>query len=53
MDLVFYVLTIKIKIDADGLCAIRAQYILRHHVKCKLIKIPRLAMRRNVKEMGA
>ena len=51
MDLVSYVSAIKI--DADGLCYIQAQYVLRHHVKCKLIKISQLAMRRNVKEMGA
>ena len=51
MDLVFYVS--EIKIDADGLCASQAQYVLRHHVKYKLIKIPQLATRRNVKEMGA
>ena len=51
MDLVFYVLAIKI--DADGLCAIQAQYILTHHVTIQLIKIPQLAMRHNVKEMGA
>ena len=42
-----------IKIDADGLCASQEQYVLRHHVKFKLIKIPQLAMFRNVKEMGA
>ena len=42
-----------IKIDADGLCAGQAQCVLRHHVKCKLIKIPQVAMRCNVKEMGA
>ena len=52
MGLVFDVSTIKI--DADGLCASQAQCVLRHHVKCKLIKIiPRLATRRNVKEIGA
>ena len=51
MDLVFYVSVIKI--DADGLCASQAQYMLRHHVKCKLIKKLQLAMCRNVKEMGA
>ena len=50
MVLVFYVSAIKI--DADGLGASQAQCVLRHHVKCKLIKIPQLAMRRNVKEMG-
>ena len=50
MDLVFYVS--EIKIDVDGLCASQAQYVLRHHVTMQLIKIPRLAMRRNVKEMG-
>ena len=50
MGLVFYVS--EIKVDADGLCAIHAQCVLRHHVKCKLIKIPQLATRRNVKEMG-
>ena len=42
-----------IKIDAEGLCASQAQCVLRHHVKCKLIKIPRLAMGCNVKEMGS
>ena len=36
MDLVFYVL--EIKIDADGLCASHAQYILRHHVKMQINK---------------
>ena len=51
MGLVSYVSAIKI--DVDGLCAIHAQCVLRHHVKCKLIKIPQLAMRRNVEEMGA
>ena len=51
MDLVFYVSAIKI--DADSLCASQAQYVLRHHVTMQLIKIPELAMRRNVKEMGA
>ena len=51
MDLVFYVLAIKI--DVGGLCAIQAQYILRHHVTIQLIKIPQLAMHCNVKEMGA
>ena len=50
MDLVFYVSVIKI--DADGLCASQAQYVLRHHVTMQLIKIPQLAMRHNVKEMG-
>ena len=50
MDLVFYVL--EIKIDADGLCVIQAQYVLRHHVIMQLIKIPQLAMRHNIKEMG-
>ena len=52
MDLVFYVLAIK-KIDVDGLCAIHAQFVLRNHVTMQLIKIPQLAMHRNVKEMGA
>ena len=51
MDLLFYVSTIKIY--ADGLCASKAQYVLRHHVTMQLIKIPQLAMRRNVKETGA
>ena len=51
MDLVFYVSAIKI--DADILCASQAQYVLRHHVTMQLIKIPELAMRRNVKEMEA
>ena len=51
MDLVSYVSGIKI--DVDGLCASQEQYVLRHHVKCKLIKMPQLAMCRNVKEMGA
>ena len=50
MDLVSYVS--EIKIDVDGLCASQAQYVLRHHVKCKFIKIPQLDMRHNVKEMG-
>ena len=36
MDLVFYVLAIKI--DANGLCAIQAQYVLRHHVKIQINK---------------
>ena len=51
MDLVSYVSTITI--DSDGLCASQAQYVLRHHVKSKLIKITQLATRRNIKEMGA
>ena len=51
MDLVFYVSVIKIA--ADSLCASQAQYVLRHHVTMQLIKIPQLAMHRNVKEMGA
>ena len=51
MGLVFDVSAIKI--DVDGLCAGQAQCLLRHHVKCKLIKIPQLVTRRNVKEMGA
>ena len=51
MDLLFYVSAIKI--DADGLCPSQGQCVLRHHVKCKLTKIPQLAMHRNVKEMGA
>ena len=51
MDLVFYVSVIKI--DADGLCASQTQYVLRHHVTMQLIKIPQLAMCRNVKETGA
>ena len=51
MGLVFDVSVIKI--DADGLFAGQTQCVLRHHVKCKLIKIPQLAMRRNVKETGA
>ena len=51
MDLVSYVSMIKI--DVDDLCASQAQYVLRHHVKCKLIKIPQLAMHHNLKEMGA
>ena len=38
MDLLFYVSAIKI--DADGLCASHAQYVLRHHVTMQLIKIP-------------
>ena len=42
-----------IKIDVDGLCASQAQCVLKHHVKCKLIKIPQLAIRCNVREMGA
>ena len=50
MDLVFYVLAIKI--DADGLCASQAQYFLRHHVTMQLIKISQLAMCHNIKEMG-
>ena len=50
MDLVFYVSTIKI--NADGLCGSQSQYVLRHHVKCKLIKIPQLIMHRNIKKMG-
>ena len=36
MDLVFYVSAIKI--NADGLCASQAQYVLRHHVKMKMNK---------------
>ena len=51
MDLVFYVSAIKI--DADGLCASQAQYVLRHHVTMQLIKIPQLAMHRNVIETRA
>ena len=51
MDLLFYVSTIKM--DADGLCASQEQCVLRHHEKCKLIKISQLYTRRNVKEMGA
>ena len=44
----------EIKIYVDGLCARQAQCVLRHHVKCKLIKvILQLATRRNVKDMGA
>ena len=50
MDLVFYVSAIKI--DADGLCASQAQYVLRHYVTMQLIKIPQLSMCPNVKEMG-
>ena len=42
MDLVSYVSAIKI--DVDGLCTSQAQCFLRHHVQCKLIKIPQLAM---------
>ena len=50
MDLVFYVLTIKI--DADGLCASQARYV---ETSCKMLinKIPQVAICRNVKEMGA
>ena len=51
MELVSYVSTIKT--DVDGLCASQEQYVLRHHVTMQLIKIPQLAMRHNVKEMGA
>ena len=51
MGLVFDVSVIKI--DANVLCDSQTQCVLRHLVKCKLIKIPQLAMRRNVKEMGA
>ena len=51
MDLLFYVLAIKI--DANGLRPSQGQCVLRHHVKCKLTKIPQLAMDHNVKEMGA
>ena len=51
MDLIFYVL--EIKIDVDGLCSSHAQYVLRHHVTMQLIKIPQLAMSHNVKEMEA
>ena len=47
MDLVFYVSIIKI--DADGLCASQEQYGFTHHVIMQLIKIPQLAMRRNIK----
>ena len=36
MDLVFYVSAIKI--DAYGLCASQAQYILRHHVNMQINK---------------
>ena len=36
MDLVFYVPAIKVY--ADGLCAIQAQYSLRHHVKMQINK---------------
>ena len=36
MDLMSYVSTIKI--DADGLCASQAQYVLRHHVKIQINK---------------
>ena len=50
MVLVSYVSAIKI--DVDGLCASQSQYVLTYDVKCKLIKISQLAMRRNVKEMG-
>ena len=50
MDLMFSVSTIKT--NADGLCASQVQYV---ETSCKMLinKIPRLAMRRNVKEMGA
>ena len=48
MDLVFYVSSIKI--DADSLCASQEQYVFRHHVTMQL---PQLAMRCNIKEMGA
>ena len=51
MDLVFYVSVIKI--DANALSASQAQYVLRHHVTMEVIKIPQLAMCRNVEEMGA
>ena len=50
MDLVFYVLLIKI--DADDICASQVQHVLRHHVTMQSIKIPWLDMRHNVKEMG-
>ena len=36
MDLVSYVSAIKI--DADGLCASHAQYVLRHHVNMQINK---------------
>ena len=36
MDLVFYVL--EIKIDVDGFFSSQAQYILRHHVKMQINK---------------
>ena len=36
MDLVFYVLVIKI--DDDSLCPSQAQYVLRHHVKLQINK---------------
>ena len=49
MDLVLYDLTIKI--DVDALCASQAQYI-QTSCKMHINKIPRLAMHRNVKEMG-
>ena len=50
MDLVFYVSLIKF--DDGGLCASLEQYL---ETSCKMLinKIPRLATRRNVKEMGA
>ena len=50
MDSVSYVSAIKI--DADGLCASQAQYV---ETSCKMLinKIPQLATRRNVKEMGS
>ena len=50
MDLVSYVLAIKINVDS--LCARQAQHV---ETSCKMLinKIPQLAMRRNVKEMGA
>ena len=51
MDLVSYVSMTKI--NADGLYASQAQYVLRHHVTMQLIKIPQLAMHHNIKEMGA
>ena len=51
MDSVFYVS--ETKIDAGGLCDSHTQYILGHHVTMQLIKIPQLAIRHDVKEMGA
>ena len=50
MDLVFYVLTIKI--DADGIRVSRWHSNFGHHVNMQLIKIPTTSYVNATKEMG-